>query len=128
MLSVPGKGKVLATFRYERLSDFCYICGKLDHQEQDCDEVVRLKKEGKRANREYGAWLKAEGLASNTYKAGAANSRTAGESSSSLLTKQIGTQKVRPKEHETCAGEKHIDMNRACEMSKDAIRGIQETS
>ena len=30
MMTVVGGGKVLATFRYERLADYCYTCSKLD--------------------------------------------------------------------------------------------------
>ena len=40
MLSVPSGGRVLAMFCYEHLPDFCYVCGKLNHQEQDCEDVV----------------------------------------------------------------------------------------
>ena len=58
---MAGQGKLLVLFRYERLLDFCYIYGKLDHWEQDCDKVVTIKKEGKKLNREYGSWLRAEG-------------------------------------------------------------------
>ena len=60
MISVEGGGRVLVMFRYERLPDFCYVCSKLDHHEHDCDEAVRLKKEGRKVKREYGAWMKAE--------------------------------------------------------------------
>lgn len=42
-------------FRYERLADFCYYYGHLDHMEKDCDfthpEVMRY----------YDSWLRAYG-------------------------------------------------------------------
>ena len=60
MLSLVEGGKVLAMFRYERLPDFCYVCGCLDHQELDCDMVIQSKKRGRKIQREYGSWLKAE--------------------------------------------------------------------
>ena len=80
MLFVPRGSKVLAMFRYEHLPDFCYICGRLDHLEQDCDVVVRLKKKGKKAQREYGSWLRAEGHVVNMSKEGAADWKSVGES------------------------------------------------
>ncbi|XVF74360.1 hypothetical protein PTKIN_Ptkin13bG0104400 [Pterospermum kingtungense] len=39
-------GKVMVKFRYEHLSDVCYVCGMLTHQEADCHTWVQLKKEG----------------------------------------------------------------------------------
>ena len=60
MLSLAEGGKVLAMFRYERLPDFCYVCGCLDHQELDCDKVIQSKKRGRKIQREYGNWMKAE--------------------------------------------------------------------
>ena len=60
VLSMAGQDKVLATFRYERLPNFCYVCGRLDHLEIDCDEVVRMKKEGMKIQRQYGPWMRAE--------------------------------------------------------------------
>lgn len=31
-----------ATFKFERLSDFCYGCGRLSHTSQNCDEEIVL--------------------------------------------------------------------------------------
>ena len=39
------------------------MCGRLDHNEKDCDEVVRSMKTGKKIQKEYGPWMRAEGLA-----------------------------------------------------------------
>ncbi|XVF86575.1 hypothetical protein PTKIN_Ptkin18bG0053000 [Pterospermum kingtungense] len=39
-LRCPNGQKALALFKYERLPDFCYLCGRLDHQEQDCSYQV----------------------------------------------------------------------------------------
>ena len=54
---IGRNGKVMAIFKYERLPDFCYVCGRLDHQELECDEVVRIKKTGGKVHREYGPWM-----------------------------------------------------------------------
>ena len=42
MITVEGGKKVLALFRYEKFSDFCHVCGKLDHQDIDCGMSVSL--------------------------------------------------------------------------------------
>ena len=59
-ISVGGSGSVIDVFKYERLLDFFYICGCLDHQKTECDEVVRIKNEGIKVQREYDPWLRAE--------------------------------------------------------------------
>ena len=84
MLSILRGSKVLAMFRYEHLPDFCCVCGRLDHLEQDCDAVVHLKKEGKKAQREYGSWLRAERPVFNKSKERAADWKSMGESFFSL--------------------------------------------
>ena len=57
-LAVVGQGSVIAVFKYERLPDFCYICGCLDHQELDCDDAVRMTIADGKVKREYGLWLR----------------------------------------------------------------------
>ncbi|XWS39417.1 hypothetical protein CRYUN_Cryun18bG0052800 [Craigia yunnanensis] len=44
-IAVEGKGNTLAIFKYEKLPDFCYVCGCLDYQELKCDEVITVKKQ-----------------------------------------------------------------------------------
>ncbi|XVF12481.1 hypothetical protein REPUB_Repub08aG0122200 [Reevesia pubescens] len=46
--------KMLVWYRYERLQDFCYICGKLDHQETECLTAYCLKKDVGMIRREFG--------------------------------------------------------------------------
>ena len=98
-------------FRYEQLPDFCYVCGKLDHQEYNCDVVVRLN-EGKKAHKEYGAWLRAEGPAFNISNEGVADSRSVEGSFSSLPMRQKGEQKSLPKENKASSLEKNIEIRR----------------
>ena len=47
-ITISRSGSVIVVFKYEKLPDFCYMCGYLDHQENDCDRMVRLLKEGKK--------------------------------------------------------------------------------
>ena len=61
-IAVTRGGSVLEIFKYERLLDFCYICGQLDHQELECDELVRLRKVWGKAKREYGPWMRKQWL------------------------------------------------------------------
>ncbi|XVF36329.1 hypothetical protein REPUB_Repub19eG0048900 [Reevesia pubescens] len=56
-LSKPNGGTLLVMIRYERLSDFCFVCGRLDHHESKCDIAFQLKKRDGKVKREYGQWL-----------------------------------------------------------------------
>ena len=123
MLSVPGGGKVLAMYRYEHLPDFCYVCGRLDHLEQDCDDVVRSKKEGKKVHREYGQWLRAEGNTFTMSKEGVTESKSGGESFSSLPLEQKGVHKGMAKEKNAKTREINSEIRR--EVSD---KGVQESS
>jgi hypothetical protein len=46
-------------FRYERLPNFCYWCGCLDHGEKDCDIGLQQRHSSTKEEFQYGAWLRA---------------------------------------------------------------------
>ncbi len=46
-------------FRYERLPNFCYWCGCLDHGEKDCDVGLQQRKSSSSEEHQFGAWLRA---------------------------------------------------------------------
>ncbi|XVE95196.1 hypothetical protein REPUB_Repub02eG0075600 [Reevesia pubescens] len=52
---------ILVSYKYERLPNFCFICGCLDHHESKCDHAIAMKKNVGVITREYGAWMRAEG-------------------------------------------------------------------
>lgn len=43
-------------FSYERLPDFCYICGKLGHSHHDCEHLSSFDE--KSGSFPYGQWLR----------------------------------------------------------------------
>nr|POF23781.1 uncharacterized protein CFP56_13718 [Quercus suber] len=47
-------------FKYERLPNFCYRCGRLDHGEKDCPERKEGENYGDEERKQYGAWLRGE--------------------------------------------------------------------
>jgi hypothetical protein len=53
-----GKKSWIA-FRYERLPNFCYWCGCLDHGEKDCDIGLQQHQSSAKEEYQYGAWLRA---------------------------------------------------------------------
>lgn len=44
-------------FKYERLSNFCFVCGILGHSDKDCDVVYAHPE--KEVEKAYGSWLRA---------------------------------------------------------------------
>ncbi|OMO67823.1 reverse transcriptase [Corchorus capsularis] len=58
-------GVTMIPFRYERLPDFCYVCGCLDHVESNCGKAYTMKRTTEKIVRGYGPWLRAETPLSN---------------------------------------------------------------
>lgn len=53
--------------QYERLPDFCYHCGKLDHTLKDCDECFSdAGLSSSRKKHQYGSWLRYQGTVKPT--------------------------------------------------------------
>ena len=59
-IEILGGGNELAIFKYEKLPDFCYICGRLDHQEIECEDALHMKIVGGKVKREYEPWMSTE--------------------------------------------------------------------
>ncbi|XVE83661.1 hypothetical protein DITRI_Ditri16bG0104600 [Diplodiscus trichospermus] len=92
-ISFENGGKRQVFFSYERLPDYCYICGMLSHQESDCLKAIKSKKDGIKVNRDYDLWLRAESASFNPlFFGGAASSRLAGDSQTrrSMVTTYFG--------------------------------------
>ncbi|KAK9994125.1 hypothetical protein SO802_023828 [Lithocarpus litseifolius] len=59
-VTIEGGESRWVLFKYERLPNFCYKCGRLDHGEKDCLEITNsINGEGEGCM-QYGAWLRGE--------------------------------------------------------------------
>ena len=47
-------------FKYERLPNFCYRCGLLEHDLKDCTQKEESDKNGEMGELQYGAWMRGE--------------------------------------------------------------------
>ena len=61
-IALSGGIESWVSFRYERLPNLCYWCGKLTHMERECP--IRLKGKGvlTEKDHQYGSWLRASTL------------------------------------------------------------------
>lgn len=59
-LTVRGRRSIII-FRYEKLSNFCYICNKLDHIDRDCPQLYCTMERRGGERKEFGSWLRVDG-------------------------------------------------------------------
>uniref|UniRef100_A0A2N9HN71 Reverse transcriptase domain-containing protein n=1 Tax=Fagus sylvatica TaxID=28930 RepID=A0A2N9HN71_FAGSY len=59
-VGLGGKGECWVSFRYERLTNFCYWCGRITHGEKDCEIWLRSRGSLSSDQQPYGAWMKGE--------------------------------------------------------------------
>uniref|UniRef100_A0A803L0T6 CCHC-type domain-containing protein n=1 Tax=Chenopodium quinoa TaxID=63459 RepID=A0A803L0T6_CHEQI len=58
-ISTGGSKPKWIVIKYERLGDFCFSCGKLNHIDKDCIAEDEDEEEGCEVVYQYGAWLRA---------------------------------------------------------------------
>jgi hypothetical protein len=59
-VGLGGMGECWVSFRYERLTNFCYWCGRITHGEKDCEIWLRSRGSLSSDQQPYGAWMKGE--------------------------------------------------------------------
>ena len=47
-------------FKYERLSNFCYLCGLLEHDLKECPKSKGEDRNGVTVDLQYGAWMRGD--------------------------------------------------------------------
>ena len=57
---IEGNNGRWVFFKYERLPNFYYRCGMLDHGEKECCESTPREENGEKGNAQYGPWLRGE--------------------------------------------------------------------
>ena len=59
-VTIEGGESRWVFFKYERLPNFCYQCGKLDHGVKECKESAGTENRAGGEEMQYGAWLRGE--------------------------------------------------------------------
>lgn len=71
------KSKLWIQFKYERLSDFCYLCEKIDHTTLVCSQQKGRQESNHNTEWKYGSWMRLE--AGNTTNRGHAPLKSTGK-------------------------------------------------
>ena len=59
-VTIEGGESRWVFFKYERLPNFCYQCGRLDHGMKECKEIAGTENRAGGEEMQYGAWLRGE--------------------------------------------------------------------
>ena len=59
LVRMGGSDSRWVEFKYERLPVFCYLCGKINHNEKDCTEWIHSADSINSEEKQYGLWLRA---------------------------------------------------------------------
>ncbi|XP_030964072.1 uncharacterized protein LOC115985247 [Quercus lobata] len=59
-VTIKGGEAKWVFFKYERLPNFCYQCGRLDHGVKECKEKASTENRAGDEGMQYGAWLRGE--------------------------------------------------------------------
>lgn len=81
-ITIEGGESRWVSFKFERLPNFCYRCGLLNHALRDCNEGHESNKEEGVNVLQYGAWMKGYMIQRGGYKMFKSRVRTNVEGSS----------------------------------------------
>ena len=59
VISLDDDKELWVSFKYERLPIICYWCGRLNHNDRDCETCIDSEGTLTEVDREYGSWLRA---------------------------------------------------------------------
>ena len=59
-INIEGGENRWVIFKYERLPNFCYRCGMLDHTSKECLEGPLVNEGEEEGSLQYGAWLRGD--------------------------------------------------------------------
>ena len=59
VITLPNGKKHWTKFRYEHLPSICYWCGRLDHDDRDCDLWIQSNGSLKMDQQQFGSFLRA---------------------------------------------------------------------
>ena len=59
-LRSEGKHIGWALLKFERLPNFCYWCGRVDHVEKDCETWLKNREKYGKEDQQFGDWMRAE--------------------------------------------------------------------
>ncbi len=58
-ISVDDNSERWISFKYERLPNFCYWCGRVTHGEKDCSIWLANKNTFRQSDQQFGPWMRA---------------------------------------------------------------------